>query len=267
MVGSAAVTASGALPLTVRFVAMIITFPDATPLTRPESDTVAIVVSPELHLTGRSISAPRRSFIVTVACVVSPTFIELDARCTSIDATVLLASMDKLSLLKRSNPDESEHDKTAISEAAPAAELVSIRFTVTPMNRTTGFSWVGNASTARRRACYARNAKRCATTRNAVRTARIYIRQAKRSYRHYEQRWSSMKQPRRVARASTTNSQYRAPTTERTIMKLRREGAPSDKPALTARCSCACRSGSSRSTRARVAPAPREGQRRHRGGG
>jgi hypothetical protein len=171
--------------MTVRFVAMIITLPGAKALTSPESDTVAIVVSPELHLTGRSISAPRRSFIVTLARVVSPALIELDARCTSIDATILLASTDKLSVLKRSGPDDSEHDKTAISMAAAAAELVCIRFTMTPMNRTTGFSWVGNANSARRHAYSAGNAKRCVTTGNAVGTARIYIRQAKRSYRHY----------------------------------------------------------------------------------
>jgi hypothetical protein len=148
-VESAGVTVSGALPVTVRFRAMMLTLPAAMPLTSPESDTVAIVVSLELHCTGAVIGLSRRSFIVTLARVVSPAFIEVDARCTSIDATILLASMDKLSELKRSGPDESEHDKTVISKTAAAAELVIIRFTMTPMNRTTGFNLVGNASTVR----------------------------------------------------------------------------------------------------------------------
>ena len=116
----------------------------------------------------------------------SPTFIELDASCTSIDATTLFASTDKLSALNGSIPvGESEHDITANSATTRAVLLVNMRFMMFPMNRATGFSWVVSAPTARSDAYNAPNAERCVTTGNAVGTARIYIRQAKHSYRHY----------------------------------------------------------------------------------
>ena len=183
--GSDAVTVSVALPVTCRFRAMMLALPAARAVTRPASETLAIVESLELHWTGRTMVAPRRSFIVVLACVVSPTLIELDASRTTIDATILFASTDKSSGLSPFGAvDDSEHDEAAISARAIAAEPVRMRFTNTPMNRATNFSWVVESSTVHHDAYDARNTKRCYTTGNAVGTARIYRRQAKRSNRH-----------------------------------------------------------------------------------
>jgi len=57
------------------------------------------------------------------------------------------------------------------------------------MNRATGFTWVVTATTPNPLAQITPVGGSYVTTRNAVGTARIYMRQARRSYRHCVQRW------------------------------------------------------------------------------
>ena len=66
--------------------------------------------------------------------------------------------------------------------------LVGVRFMIIPMNRATGSSRVVTALELRYNTRLARSAKGPIKTGNAVGTARIYIRQAKRSCRHCGQR-------------------------------------------------------------------------------
>jgi hypothetical protein len=61
---------------------MMFALPAFTAVTRPEPEMVATAGSLELHVTVRLIGRPRRSFMVTLACVVWPTWMVLDARWT-----------------------------------------------------------------------------------------------------------------------------------------------------------------------------------------
>lgn len=61
---------------------MMLALPAFTAVTRPEPLIVATVGSLELHVTVRLMGRPRRSFMVTLACVVWPTWIVLEARWT-----------------------------------------------------------------------------------------------------------------------------------------------------------------------------------------
>jgi hypothetical protein len=60
-------TVTLAVPLFPSLVAVIVTVPGVTPVTRPEAETVAIAVLLELHVTTRSVTTvPFRSFTVAV---------------------------------------------------------------------------------------------------------------------------------------------------------------------------------------------------------
>jgi hypothetical protein len=65
-----------------------------------------------------------------------------------------------------------------------ATPLVSVRFMVPLMNRATDHSQAARYAAKRRCARYSRTHRRMFATGNAYWTARIYIRQAKRSFRH-----------------------------------------------------------------------------------
>jgi len=78
------------------------------------------------------------------------------------------------------------------------------------MNRATGFSRIVNVQRPRYVAPTARNAMLCVTIGNAAGTARIYIRQAKRSCRHGSKRWVFSEPVARMLRAVAPQSQYRA---------------------------------------------------------
>ena len=84
----AGVTVALAAPDFPSLVAVMVTEPADTPVTRPEDETVATEGAELDQLTRRSEStAPVESFVVAVACVVPPTCMELAASETATDAT------------------------------------------------------------------------------------------------------------------------------------------------------------------------------------
>src|SRR3954470_5544268 len=78
----------------------------------------------------------------------------------------------------------SEQDKAPISARAVGHTLVNVRFTRTPMNRAMCFTKEVTSSVDQYRAGATQEPWTRVTTGNAVRTARIYIRQARHWYRH-----------------------------------------------------------------------------------
>src|SRR2546425_419405 len=75
-------------PLLPSLVAVIVTAPAATPITRPLADTVAIAVFELVHVTARPASTfPAASLGVALSCVVAPTNTVAVAGLTVTDAT------------------------------------------------------------------------------------------------------------------------------------------------------------------------------------
>jgi hypothetical protein len=114
---------------------------------------------------------------------------ELEPSVTPIDATTDSSVVSGSGLIP-SGPVTllSEHDRTPVIARTTTASLKSVRFIVGPSNRATGFSEVAMFP-ARVSAVYlARNMGRAFATNNAVLTARFYVRQAKRSFRHFSMR-------------------------------------------------------------------------------
>ena len=100
-----------------------------------------------------------------------------------------LASAERSSELKLLTPVRlcSVHENMPIiARAMPP--LVSVRFMMPLMNRATGFSQAARPSSGERATPRSRSGGRRVATGNAAETARIYIRQAKRSFRHCEVR-------------------------------------------------------------------------------
>src|SRR5437867_644751 len=76
-------TVTLAVPLCPSLVAVIVAAPTATPLTSPETDTVAIAAFALAHVTTRPVSAlPAASFGVALSCCVEPTAMVADSGLT-----------------------------------------------------------------------------------------------------------------------------------------------------------------------------------------
>jgi hypothetical protein len=169
---------------------MIETVPGATAVTRPDELTDARVESLDAQTTERVSGRPQRSNRATVAWVVCPTCSVLETRVTRIVATPRLASAERSPAF---NPSGAvalfEHERLATSDKrASTIVLGSLRFTGRSMNRATVFNRVARHSPSRHHTPAAGNAREVTATGNAAGTARIYVRQARRSYRHSSKR-------------------------------------------------------------------------------
>src|SRR5207244_149672 len=81
-------TVTAAVPLCPSLVAVIVTDPTATPVTRPLADTVASAAFELVHVTARPVSTfPTASLGVALSCVVAPTNTVAVAGLTVTDAT------------------------------------------------------------------------------------------------------------------------------------------------------------------------------------
>src|SRR5207253_1363090 len=81
-------TVTVAMPLFPSLVAVIVTDPAATPVTRPVADTVAIAGLALVHMMARPASTlPAASFGVAVSCAVPPTKTVAVAGLTTTEAT------------------------------------------------------------------------------------------------------------------------------------------------------------------------------------
>src|SRR5919197_5118367 len=81
-------TVIAALPLCPSLVAVIVTEPAATPLTKPAADTVATPVALLDHVTPRPVrTLPAESLVTALSCSVDPTFTLPDDGVTVNDAT------------------------------------------------------------------------------------------------------------------------------------------------------------------------------------
>jgi hypothetical protein len=96
---------------------------------------------------------------------------------------------------------------------APHTPRESLRFKRPPVNRATGFSQIAHSRVTRSRLTAAHHWQIVLAIGNAVGTARIYIRQAKRSYRHGILALNILKQSRRVKARTFTGRSYRATDT------------------------------------------------------
>ncbi len=177
-----------ALPDLPARAAVITAVPAPTPVIRPAVEIVATELLLVLQVTIRfSRIRPRQSRSVDVAVVVSPTAIELERSDTVTDA-MRLASADKSSEVGLVVPvmPSPEHENM-LSIARPSfAPLVSVRFMMPLMNRATGFSRAACSPANCYAARHSRSSGGTVATGNAIRTARMYIRQAKRSFRHWK---------------------------------------------------------------------------------
>ena len=178
------VTVMVALPLCVLCDAVITAWPCAIPLTQPESETVATAALLDDHVTDRLSGLPRRSYTAACAWVESPTAMLLSANVTTIDPIIRFASADKSSVLRLSGDVASEHDRIPRIANAVVAPRVIRRFTVAPMNRASGFSQVEQPTVTRWRPITANHSVAVLATSNAEGRRAIYVRQARRSYRH-----------------------------------------------------------------------------------
>src|SRR5205085_9573657 len=106
------------------------------------------------------------------------------AMVTTIEAMTRLGSADSSSASIPLGAVESEQERIPSIAKAMVAPRIIKRFTVTPMNRATGFSQVATHPAVRQLVITRHHARTVFATGNAVETARIYVRQARRSYRH-----------------------------------------------------------------------------------
>jgi hypothetical protein len=175
-----------ALPDFPERAAVITAVPALTPVTSPAAETVATALLLDVQVTTRSANVrPRQSRKVADAVVVSPTAIELCANDTDTDA-IRFASADRSSVLRPSVPVKLSLEQENMPNMAREmpTPLFSVRFMVPLMNRATDHSQAARYAAQRRGARYSRTHRRMFATSNAYWTARIYIRQAKRSFRH-----------------------------------------------------------------------------------
>jgi len=176
-----------ALPDLPARAAVITAVPAAFPVIRPSVEIVATELLLELHVTTRFCRIrPRQSRSVDVAVVVSPTAMELERRDTVTDA-IRLASADRSSEVGLLVPVilSPEHDNMPIIARVSPTPLVSVRFMFRLMNRATCFSQAAKSYSWCADARHAIIRGWVFATGNAAETARIYIRQAKRSFRHW----------------------------------------------------------------------------------
>lgn len=166
-------------------VAVITAFPPPAAVMSPPGSTVATDGLLELHVIGWETALCRLFVSAAVALVVSPTRSEAEPNDTDTVAT-RASSPCSPSDVRSSVPVT----LFSVHESMPSIAMTWIvirsnwRFTVVPMNRATGFSQETSASSTQKRICSVRRKRTVLVTGNAVGTARIYVRQARRSYRH-----------------------------------------------------------------------------------
>jgi hypothetical protein len=183
------VTVIVALPDFPERCAVMTADPAAIPLTSPVDETVAMVLSLELHVTLLRSRRPCQFRTVACARVVSPTAMDAAPRETVTDA-IRTASAPRSSVLSESVPVtlSPEHENMPIIAKAATAPRFIVRFTVNPMNRATAFSQVAHQGVTRGRFKNARDVRWCLQPATPSGRRAIYVRQAKRSYRHSSER-------------------------------------------------------------------------------
>src|SRR2546426_7306312 len=129
-------------PLLPSLVAVIVTAPAATPITRPLADTVAIAVFELVHVTARPASTfPAASLGVALSCVVAPTNTVAVAGLTVTDATGTLDTVTaavplcpSLVAVIVAAPTATPVDRKSAETVATALLLV-VQVTIRPLSR------------------------------------------------------------------------------------------------------------------------------------